>query len=297
MTRILVAGATGNLGKRVLEKLKEQGHFLRAIIKKREESSKVEHMVNEIIIADASQSESLQHCCHEIDVVFSSLGKSVSLFSNQDQKTFLESDYSANKNLIEQAKISGVKRFIYVSIYGSDKYHDFELAQVHRKVEKELGESGMSYTIIRPVGLFSGMLDVLRMAKNRAVITIGDGENRTNPIHESDLANICIQAIEKEGNEILEVGGPIILSRNQIAELAIQAAGGNAQHLHIPEAILKGGLPLIQFYDQNFFDKLAFFSHVLTSDVIAPKHGSQKLEEYFHQHVHQLEESWLDLIT
>jgi uncharacterized protein YbjT (DUF2867 family) len=293
MKRILVAGAAGGLGRPILKKLREKGCFVRALVRQSQDGDQIKSDVNEIIVGDASKPESLHKICENIDIVLSTLGKSVSLFS-KDDKTFFETDYIANHHLLNEAKKSEVKRFIYVSIYGSDKYGDFELAKVHRKVEKELLSSGIASTIIRPVGIFVGLLDVLRMAKNGIVLTVGTGEHQTNPIHEVDLAQVCTNQIEKEP-EILEVGGPISYTRQQIGELAIQAAGDKALHIHLPEILTENTLPFLQYYDQSFFDKLAFFHTVLTHDSIASKFGTQKLEDYFQKHVNQLEENWLDL--
>ncbi len=249
MKKVLVAGATGGLGKKVLQELKHRGYFVRALAVNAKGADKIKDIADEVVIGDASKPESIVHLCEQIDIVFSAIGKNVSLFANDDQ-SFFDIDYQANKNLIEQAKKNGVKRFVYISIYGSDLYGDAELANVHRKIEKELLSSQMSVTIIRPVALFLGLLDVLRMAKNGVVITVGSGKNKTNPIHEDDLAKVCVDHLE-EGPTILEVGGPNIYTRDQIAEFAIKAVGGNVQHVHLPETIVNGSLPLLQFYDQT----------------------------------------------
>lgn len=295
MKKVLVIGATGGLGKKVVEELKKRKYFIRALATSEESSNQIKSLVDEVVIADASQPEAIEGICEGIDIVFSALGKNVSLFSHDD-RTFFEVDYIANKNILDEAKKSHITRFVYISIYGSDRYEEFELAKVHRDMETELAKSKMSYTIIRPVGMFVGLLDVLRMAKNGIVITVGDGEAKTNSIHEDDLAIVCADNLEK-GPNILEVGGPIIYTRNHIAELAIKATGGSAQHIHIPEIIAQGGLPLINLYDQNFFDKLAFFKNILTRDVIAHKYGSQKLEDYFNKLAPSIKENWADLIA
>lgn len=293
MKKVLVAGATGGLGKKVVRELKNRDYSVRALATNRQSLDGIREEVDEAVLADASNPSSLEKICDQMDFVFSALGKSVSLFSNND-KTFFEVDYQANKHILDQAKKSGIKRFVYVSIYGSDVYSDkFELAKVHRDLERELTRSDMSYTIIRPVGIFTGLLDVLRMAKNGVVLTVGEGKNKTNPIHEEDLAVFCVDHL-KEGPNILEVGGPVVYTRDQIADLAIRAVG-QAQHIHLPETVVDIGLPFMQLYDQNFFDKLAFFNNVLTHDVVAPQYGSRKLEDYFAQMHGSIKESWADL--
>lgn len=290
---IFIAGATGGLGAEVLELLKRKGYYVKALAIDEADAVNVKNIADEVVIGDASEPGTLEGKMDDIDIVFSGLGKSVSLFS-PDETSFFEVDYTANKNLIDAAKQSGVKRFVYISIYGSDKFGEFELAKVHRRVEKELFDSGLSYTIIRPVGMFSGLLDYLRMAKNGVVVTAGDGEYRTNPIHEEDLALLCMENLE-QGEKIIEAGGPEIFTRNQIAELACEAVG-DARHIHIPEIIVESSLPLVKIYNENFFDKLAFFNNILNHNVVAPQYGTKKLKDYFELNADKVEANLKDLL-
>ncbi len=59
--------------------------------------------------------------------------------------------------------------------------------------EDALQASGLDYTIIRPVGFFSGLNDLAIMAKRKVIpIVVGDGQAKTNSIHQKDLAKVVV---------------------------------------------------------------------------------------------------------
>ncbi len=124
MEKVFVAGAIGSLGFEVVKLLIESGYEVRALAKDEDDAKKLEGITDDIFIGDAQKPETLIGLCDKIKVVFSAMGKSVSMFSNE-KSTFKEIDYQANKNILNEALKGKVQRFVYVSVFGSDKYKDF----------------------------------------------------------------------------------------------------------------------------------------------------------------------------
>lgn len=278
MNRVLVLGATGALGKALLKKLSQRGLRTRALAPTDDAARKIEAVADQVRVGDASRQETLATLCDDVDAVVSALGKPVSLFSNDDA-SFHDVDFRGNSNVLELALCRNVKRFIYISIYGSEFYgDDFALARAHRDFERLLKDSGISHTILRPVGLFSGILDLLKMAREGAVITIGTGEHKTNPIHHEDLAQLAVEHLDA-GPDLREVGGPDVFTRWQIGEMVCKAMDCPG-HVRVPDLAAGLGVPLVRLYDRNFFDKLAFFKEVLTRDAVAPPCGTHRLQSF-----------------
>lgn len=276
MKKVLVLGATGAIGRAALSILRRRGLSTRALVQG--EAGALRSIADEVRVGEVTDPGSLAGVCDEVDVVISALGKPVSLFSNDDS-SFHEVDFNGNANVLKEAATHGVKRFVYISIFGSEWFgDDFAVARAHRDFEELLQSSGLGYAILRPVGLFSGMLDFLTMAKRGAVITLGTGESRTNPIHHEDLAQLAVERMEGE-NAIDDAGGPDVYTRWEIGELACRAMGCD-NHVRLPELAMAAGLPLVNIYDRNFFDELAFFKEVLTHDVVAPPYGTHHLEDF-----------------
>ena len=89
MKRVLVAGATGYLGGFVVQELKTRGYFVRALARS---AKKVAHLASppdDVVEAEVTRPETLEHVCDGIDMVFSSIG----ITKQKDGLTFRDVDY------------------------------------------------------------------------------------------------------------------------------------------------------------------------------------------------------------
>lgn len=275
--KTLVAGSTGSLGLNVLKLLSQKGIPVRALIRSEEERSKVAPYTDDIFIGDASKGvDDIKDLTEGITTVISALGKSVSLFSPSEE-SFFETDYLANKAILDDAVKNGVKRFVYVSIKGADVEKDYSIAKAHKMFENELRASGLEYTILRPVGFFSGLNDLAILAKRKVIPVIGDGMAKTNSIHHEDLAAVVV-SYHKTGPDIIEVGGPLIHTRLEMAEMIKDKIGG--QIVKIPETMAKIGAAIPKIFDEGMHDKLDYFAFITTNDMIGEKNGSISFNEY-----------------
>lgn len=275
--KILVVGASGALGMEVLDLLQQQGKELRVLVHSSESADRVSKFTSDIWQADASKGSSeIKGITEGISTVISALGKSVSLFTNRG-KTFLENDFYANSNILDDALKNNVSRFIYVSIKGAEKALEYEIAKSHKMFEDALQASGLDYTIIRPVGFFSGLNDLAIMAKRKVIPIVGDGTARTNSIHQKDLARVVVKYLEN-GPQLTEVGGPLIHTRMEMAEMVKNKIG--AKIVTIPEKVAEFGMFIPELLHQDISAKLNYFKFVTTHDMIGEKNGEITFEEY-----------------
>ena len=288
MQKVLVAGASGSLGFEVLSKLKQMDVPLRALVSSPESARKVESVTGEVVIADVRNSDELKEAFRDVDIVFSAVGQSVSLSDNSG--SFEEIDFGINKNLIDGAVSAGVRRFIYVSIKGVDVATTYEMAIVHKRVEDYLKERKISYTIIRPVGFFSGFNDWIAMGKRGIIPLPGSGTHKTNPIHPEDLAAVVADVIH-EGPEVMEAGGPEIYTRAEIARMISEKTNGKVTSL--PGLLIEPGLIFMKIFDRNTQAKLDYFNFVSTHDMVAPQYGTRSLKDYIMNFdLNQLQDAW-----
>ncbi|WZL89331.1 NAD(P)H-binding protein [Salinimicrobium sp. 3283s] len=275
--KILLAGASGALGLEVLKLLHQQGKDVRALVHSEDGAEEVSPYTNDIWKADASEgNEVIRDITKDVSIVISTLGKSVSLFTNRG-KSFVENDFYANSNILDDALKNGVKRFIYVSIKGAEKALEYEVAKSHKMFEDALEASGLDHTIIRPVGFYSGLHDLAIMAKRKVIPIVGDGDAKTNSIHQKDLAKVVVQYLH-EGPELKEVGGPLIHTRREMADMVAEKVGGKV--IPVPEEIAEWGMFLPEMVDDDISAKLHYFKFVTTHDMVGEKNGEITFEEY-----------------
>ena len=274
--KVLVAGATGYLGRYITKELISDDSMLRIIVRDKSKA-KFDSQNLEIIEAEVTKPDSLKDVLRDIDVVISTIG----ITRQKDGLTYMDVDYQANVNLINEAKASGVKKFIYISVLNGDKLRHLKMCEAKEKLGDYLKSSGLDYCIIRPNGFFSDMGDFLKMAKSGKVYLFGEGNLHLNPIHGEDLAKVCVEAINSNEKEI-NVGGPDMLSQNAIAELALKAYSKPVKIVHLPDWIRRLTLWTVRtFTNSKTYGAIEFFMTTMVMDMQAPKYGKHKLGDFF----------------
>jgi uncharacterized protein YbjT (DUF2867 family) len=278
MKRVLLFGATGNLGKQIARIAIMQRYDLTAVVRNRDKAEQMNSITNKFITTDVTVPDNLKNICNGFDIVISALGKSVS--PNDDSTpSFNDIDLIANSNILLEAKKSGVNKFVYVSAFHSEKYLNLEYFRVHHEFEQRLKGSGINYSIIKPPAIFSSFLDMISMAKKGLLFTIGKGDKRTNPVYEVDLAKVCVSSIE-EDNIVKEIGGKTIYTRRQLNEIIQQEVCPGKKTKSVPLWLLRISLPMLKVFKKNMYDKFAFFTAVMQADTIAPQVGQMTFEDY-----------------
>ncbi len=210
----LVTGATGSLGKRIVRQLTEKATPVRAFSRLFSRYTELEDRGAEIFIGDLKQDKDIAKACQGIEYIISAHG------SGNDTQAL---DYRANIELIDQAKANNVKHFVYISVLGCDRgYEDAPVFKAKREVEKYLIASGLNYTILRPSGFANNLIQFAQRFRETGVyLLIGDAQNRSSSVSTDDLAKIAIASIIVEGaqNKIFAVGGPEILTREDIPQI------------------------------------------------------------------------------
>lgn len=277
MKKILLAGASGYLGSFIAKELIKRDYFLKVIVRDSKKFIEKKIKVNKIIEAEVTKAESLKGEIQGIDIVISSIG----ITRQKDGLSYMDVDYRANMNLLKEAKISGVKKFIYISAFNGDKLKNLQILQAKEAFVKELKNSGLDYCIVRPNGFFCDMEEIYNMAKNGSIYLFGDGEIKLNPIHGQDLAEVCINAITNVDKEI-NVGGPDILSLKDISNIAFEALDKKSKIIYIPDFIRLFILKIGKFIlPIKTFGPIEFFLSAMAKDMIAPKYGKHTLQEHY----------------
>jgi len=277
MKKVLVTGSTGYLGRYVIKELKKQGYWTRALARNSKKLDDLNEHIDEVFEAEVTKPETLNGICDGIDVVISSIG----ITRQKDGLTYMDVDYQGNKNLLDLAVEKNVSKFIYVSVINTHLMKDLKGIQAKVLFEEKLKESGLDYAIIRPTGFFSDMLEFLNMAKKGRVSLFGSGEDKINPIHGADLAEVCVKSMDKQEKEI-NVGGPETFTFKEIAELAFKVLNKKAKISTLPIWMIRIILPLIRtFTSSKTYGLLEFMMSVMTMDVVGELYGKERLEDFY----------------
>lgn len=282
MQKILVFGASGNLGKMICQALKKEGYWLRIVVRSNISIPEIDEKADEKIMLDFNDEAALSCAVSNIDVIISALGKSVSLF-DFSKPGFEDIDLKINLKILLSAAKLPVKKFIYISALGAELYPELTYFKAHESFSEALRNSGLKYTVIQPPALFSAFQDLVILSKKGLLFSVlGNGQQQTNPISEKDLAIVVTNAIHTDV-PLIKAGGKYIYTRLKINQLINKNNNKRNFSICIPFWLMSGFLPIVRWFDRNLYDKLAFYTAVFRKDVLAPPIGETSLETYLEE--------------
>ena len=219
-------------------------------------------------------------------MVFSSIG----ITRQKDKVSYRDVDYKGNVNLLKESIENNVKKFIYVSVLNAHKMENLKIVEAKQAFSRKLIKSGINYTIIYPNGFFSDMVEILEMAKRGRGYFLGNGRYRANPIHGDDLAQFCVDIVNSSDNGF-EVGGPDIMTHEEMYAFACQALGVEVKTMDIPNWVKKIALFITRtFTSSKVYGPLEFFMTVMSMDMIGKPVGKHHLKDFFMQKVSDRQE-------
>ncbi|MEN0004684.1 MAG: SDR family oxidoreductase [Bacteroidota bacterium] len=278
MKKIAIAGASGYLGKYTVKELLNRNIPTLAIVRNPKKLQDLSGAASlQVIQAEVTKPESLSGILKGIDVLISTVG----ITRQQDGLSYMDVDFQANLNLLQEAQRAGVKKFIYVSAIGGSKYRNLKIFEAKEGFVDELKRSGIEYSILRPNGFFSDMEDFLKMAKKGKIFLFGDGYQKLNPIHGADLAEVVVDAIDSPKKEIV-VGGPELLSQNEIAAIALKLHQKPVKITHLPNWLRRATIGFMRtFTSPKVYGPIEFFLTLMAENQIAPQYGRHRLQDFF----------------
>jgi uncharacterized protein YbjT (DUF2867 family) len=212
--KVLIIGASGQIGTQLADKLKGSMHEPVPMVRKEEDLSTFKEKGMEPVLADLEKD--ISHAFQDVDAVVFTAGSGA---HTGREKTELVDKEGAIK-AIDEALSSGVKRFIMVSAFGADfdpKYWPDSMEHYYEAksaADNHLISSGLDYTILKPGRLTND--------KGQGTVDIGERtQERRGSIPREDVA-VTIQAILDRPNtyrasyEMLEGDQPIGQAVEQI---------------------------------------------------------------------------------
>lgn len=242
---VLVTGATGLLGRQVVQRLLDTGHEVRVMVRRPGSESVFATPPTDVCYGNVDNPDAIGEACRDVSEVIHLVAV---IRGNPRQLDAINRQGTAN--VVAAAKAAGsVRRFIHVSAVGAA--NNPRLRYLHSKWlgEQEVVNGGIPYVIIRPSLIF-GPRDEFTTAVAALVralpITpvIGSGHNRLQPIHVEDVARCVAASVggNLRGNLAIDVGGPDQLSYNEIIGIVAETMGRRRLRFSVP--LWTVGLPV-----------------------------------------------------
>ena len=275
---VMVAGATGAIGAEVVRELQSRGSRVRALVR---EPGRLTTEPEEIFVGNLRNPRTLEGSCAGVDAVISCAGArfTSSLFTYKAE-SFQAVDDAGNRSLLHEAEEAGVRRFGYVSVYGGRFLGMMEYIRAHESFAAALRMSDVNHLIVRPTITFARLGALVESAQKRGKLSMaGTGQAQTNPVHEADVAKALVDGLEGREQEV-DVGGPEILTWEEIADMAAAAAGdAPVRFSFVWRAQLR--VAMRRFTGRQGYDLALYRITEPVVDMVAPAVGERRLEDYF----------------
>jgi uncharacterized protein YbjT (DUF2867 family) len=238
--KVLVVGATGDLGRATTERLLAAGHAVRAMTREPARAAALAAAGAEVVEGDLVRRASVVSAVAGVDAV---LAAAHSLLG-RGRFSSAAVDGEGHRTLVDEAARAGVRRFVYTSVAGAGPDHPVDFWRTKHAIERHLAASGLPHTVLRPT-LFMEKHAHLFLGKailetGRATI-LGRGETVANYVAVADVAHAAQLALEEPAPRPapVPVGGPGNYSKNQVAALYERLSGRAAKIRRLSPATMR----------------------------------------------------------
>ncbi|GAA0674325.1 SDR family oxidoreductase [Kitasatospora atroaurantiaca] len=230
MRTVLVTGATGNIGSKVVGELRGRGIPVRAFARDRGRAAAVLGSEVEVAVGDFAEPDSIRRALSGADRVF--------LMCGNDLR---QVEYETN--VIDAAVAEGVRRIVMLSTVGAEVGASAAFADQHGRIEQHLRDSGVPAVILRAGYLMSNILGSAQTIAQTGQFFVPTGEARMAMIDPRDVAAAAATVLTVDGHDgqTYLITGPRAITHEEVAEELSTATGRAIEFVDVPdEAALAG---------------------------------------------------------
>ncbi len=234
---ILLTGGTGTAGSEISKALARMEVHHRSLVRDRAKAAASAGEYVELVEADLSRPETLAAALDGVE-------KALLLTAASPEAPQQERDF------IRQAKRAGVRYVVKFSAYGASLNAPHFFGRQHGQGERELEDSGLAFTMLRPNGFFQNFLGSAASIQSRSAFHAPAGGMKYSAVDVRDIAAVAAHVLTEPGHQWQRytITGPEALSHTEIAERFSQVLGRTIRYLDVPEDaaqdwLLAAGMP------------------------------------------------------
>ena len=240
---LIVSGASGQLGRRVLDLLIEKKLANTTIVAATRTPEKVAEFTARGIVARKAD--------------FGDKGTLAEAFRGGDRLLLISTDslvpgvrFAQHKAAIDAAAAAGVKHIVYLSVARVGDNHPVSIVKDHVQTEAALAASKLDYTIVRPTLWTDTLLHSLPYAIASGVLAGATGQGKVAFLTREDTAVVIAAelASDRSGRSITHITGPNAISYGELVKIVSDGVSKTVNYVPISKedklkALIAAGLP------------------------------------------------------
>jgi uncharacterized protein YbjT (DUF2867 family) len=282
MTTVLVTGAAGTIGSRLLRLLQRHDLTVRALVRDPGRAPAPRPGLD-VVVGDFARPASIRSALAGADAVFLLCG-------NVPEQVQYEC------TVIDEAARAGVGRIVKQSARGADPASPVAYWRWHALIEQHLEQSSVPSVVLRPSFLMTNLLAAADQVRGQGMLVAPAGTARISMIDPSDVAAVAAVALTGDGHvgHTYVLSGPDALDYGQVAAALTEVTGSAVRYTDVPpevaqRALIDAGVPPFAAAQVvTVFDALRGGAQAATTDTVPTLLGRAAVPfaEFARQHAH-----------
>lgn len=234
---LLIIGATGTIGRQIAKKALSEGFKVKCLVRSLRKGSFLKEWGAELVYGDLCIKQSLPNTLKGVTCIIDA-----STTRPYEFETAEAVDWVGKNNLLDIAKQANIKKYIFLSILDGHKKENISFMELKLRFEKQIINSGISYTIFYLPSLFQGVISQYAVSiLDQQTIVVPNSENKSMYIDAQDISNSVVKSLSLPLDKNRRI--PLITKENwtpqEIIKTCEKFSGQKAKILYTPNFILQ----------------------------------------------------------
>jgi NADH dehydrogenase len=241
---LLLTGATGSIGSRLLPLLLEEGEDVRCLVRepRRLGERRVDVQIALGDLGEMSDPYLVRQALRGVDTVV----HLAATIRDQPPHRIEELNGLATVRLLRAAERSGVRRFVFFSALEASSAQRTRFFRAKWLAEQAVESSDLETIVFAPSIVYDRsdpwVTLLRRFSFLPAMPVSGSGRARFQPIWSADAARCVVSALSEDARDRYELAGPETLTYDEMSDLVSRAAGRPRPLVHLPLWLIRSGL-------------------------------------------------------